>query len=151
MKTSDIPNEMVLCILVSADSKNVLMQKKNKGPYPGKLNGFGGRVSINDESAKAAMYREMAEETNLSKDDLEYLEELVTLTYPNGIVLHVYSGRIKEGCDYIQVEDEELMWLRIESPSPVLIPDSPVFAGDGEIAYLVNFALNIDKALRSQC
>ena len=55
-------------VVFDKDFKNTLMCKRTKDPYKGMYNLVGGKIE-NDNSIDEA-YRELYEETNISKDDI---------------------------------------------------------------------------------
>ena len=80
-------------ILVYDEKKeNILMCERKKEPYKGKLNLVGGKVEENENELDAA-YRELYEETCITKKDI-CLKHLMNLQYKvQDIELEVYAGK----------------------------------------------------------
>lgn len=119
-------------IAVLDTSKNrVLMCKRRKNPYQGLLNLIGGHIEPNEDGLAAA-YRELQEETSISKSDIE-LSHLMDLNYYlYDIHLEVYFGALNK--DVIVSGDEnELIWVDICEN----FFDIKRFAGEGNIGHMM--------------
>ena len=56
-------------MVFNKDKDKILMCERKKDPYKGKLNLVGGKVEENEDELHAA-YRELEEETGITKDDI---------------------------------------------------------------------------------
>ncbi len=118
--------------------ENVLLAKKNRGPYPNCLNGVGGKLDERDEDCIRGGLRELKEETGITRDMLSAYALLCKMIYPSGVELFVFYGVIRNGCSYQQLEDEPLSWYPVAFTRDVA---SPRFAGEGNLSYFVNASL----------
>lgn len=130
-----------LCFIFSEDLSQCLMIDKIKGPYPNTLNGIGGKIEDSDEDVLSAAYRELYEETNLIKQNLKSgLNFLVKLHFSNDIEVNVFYGRIIDRRRVRRKEEEELVWVNTKE---LLDVTNKRLAGDGNVPYFINFALNL--------
>ena len=111
--------------------KNILMCKRVKEPYKGKLNLIGGKVEENENLLDTA-YRELFEETSITKNDI-ILKELMSFKYNlNEIILYVYTGKLNKEVKVVE-EVNPLLWVDANSN----FFDSNIFAGEGNIGHMV--------------
>jgi len=107
------PLKYVVCFLFSYDLTKCLMIHKIKGPFPNTLNGIGGKIEKFDPSIKSAAYREIKEETGLTKSDIISLNPLVKEVFPDKIELNAFYGRLKKTSKPIQMEEEKIQWYLV--------------------------------------
>lgn len=88
-----IPNLATLCYLIDKDEKKILLGKKKYGGAKGKVNGYGGKVEINDESIKSAAVREFKEETSIDLIDPE-LTSIIFFNSENTVTKETKSVNI---------------------------------------------------------
>jgi len=124
-------------ILVYNEEKDkILMCKRAKEPYKGKLNLVGGKVEENEEDLFAA-YRELKEETGISKDDIE-LKHIMDFDYKlQDMKLEVFSGVLNKKVNLVE-EINELYWINKNEN----FFDMEKFAGDGNIGHMI---MQLDK------
>ena len=109
----------------------ILMCKREKEPYKGKFNLVGGKIEPNENELKAA-YRELEEETGITKQNIT-LSHLMTFQYPlTNLELQVYTGKLNEEVKLIE-EVNKLYW--IDKNENFL--DTDKFAGDGNIGHIL--------------
>lgn len=111
--------------------KNILMCKRVKDPYKGKLNLIGGKVEEKEDLLNAA-YRELAEETAITKNDIILKEMMSFKYYIKDIILYVYTGKLNKEVKVVE-EVNPLLWIDANSN----FFDSNVFAGEGNIGHIV--------------
>ena len=85
-------------VVFNKDEDKILMCKRERNPYKGLLNFVGGKIEKNESGFDAA-YRELEEETTITKNDIT-LSHLMDFTYHFGnCYLEVYvvetSHRLK--------------------------------------------------------
>ena len=113
------------------EDKNVLMCKRMKEPYLGKLNLVGGKVETGEDELDAA-YRELNEETGIDKKEIE-LKHLMNFQYEiNDIELEVYYGKLKNDVELVE-EKNPLCWVNKEEN----FFDYNKFAGEGNIGHML--------------
>lgn len=120
------------CIIVySKDRKRVLFCKRLTDPYKDKFNLVGGKIDRNEDGFTAA-YRELYEETGISKMDVE-LHHMMDFTYYNqNCYVEVYVG-VLDGYVHLIQEKHPLHWLPVDSD----FFDQDVFAGEGNIGHMM--------------
>lgn len=119
-------------ILVYNKSEDkILMCKREKEPYKGKLNLVGGKVEENENELKAA-YRELNEETGITKEDIT-LNHIMNFQYesPN-MELEVYAGKLNKEINLVE-EVNKLYWIDKNEN----FYDLERFAGEGNIWHIL--------------
>lgn len=119
------------CIMIyHKDRDKLLFCKRTKNPYRGLYNLVGGKVEQGEEHFAAA-YRELEEETGISREDV-VLAHMMDFTYYNqGCVVEVYVGTLEKDVT-LQRELHPLMWL----PLTENFFDDKKFAGEGNIGHM---------------
>lgn len=117
--------------IFAPDRRTMLMCRRAKDPYKGLLNMVGGKIE-NGEDGYAAAYRELFEETGITKNDVR-LTHLMTFTYPlcNEYV-EVYAGGLKRSVT-LHEEKNPLLWISTGEN----FFDMSVFAGEGNIGHIM--------------
>ena len=111
--------------------EKVLMCKRKNEPYKDLLNFVGGKIEQNEDGLTAA-YRELFEETNITKDDI-FLTHLMDFKYHlNGFYLEVYAGRLNKHIDAAG-DENELFWIALNQN----FFDTSIYAGDGNIGHIM--------------
>ena len=120
------------CIIIySKDKDRVLFCERLTDPYKDKFNLVGGKIDRNEDGFTAA-YRELYEETGISKMDVE-LHHMMDFTYYNqNCYVEVYTG-VLEGYVHLIQEKHPLHWLPVDSD----FFDQEVFAGEGNIGHMM--------------
>lgn len=118
-------------IVYDKDENNILMCKRTKEPYKGMFNLVGGKVEENETELNAA-YRELQEETGITKQDIK-LTNLMNFQYiMNNMELEVYVGKLNKKLDLVE-EVNKLYWInRSEN-----FFDVNKFAGEGNIGHML--------------
>ena len=119
-------------VIVVFDEKiqKVLMCKRSKPPYKDMYNLVGGKIE-NDDSLSEA-YRELEEETNIKKNDINLIH-FMNLTYIKwNKELEVYYGILKYNVELIE-EVNQLKWININDN----FFDMTKFAGEGNIGHII--------------
>ena len=126
------------CIVIFDKTKShILFCKRVKSPYAGKHNFIGGKVESGEDDLSAA-YRELQEETGISQCDIQLFHLMDITYYYQGFILEMYVGQLRENI-LLQEELNPLEWLSIENEN---FTDSERFAGDQNIAHIVNVAMH---------
>lgn len=124
------------CIVILNQNRDeVLFCRRMKDPYKGLYNFVGGKLEPG-ESSEAAAYRELQEETGISRRDIR-LYRLMDLTYYHlNFVLEIYMGVLERDVE-LQEEVNPLQWLSVQED----FADRNRFAGEQNIAHIINVAL----------
>ena len=119
-------------ILVYSNEENkILMCKREKEPYKGKLNLVGGKVEQNEDELHAA-YRELQEETGITKSDI-VLTHIMNFQYQmSDMELEVYAGKLNKD---VQLKEEinKLYWVDKNEN----FFDVDKYAGEGNIGHML--------------
>ena len=122
-----------LNIIAVYDSKeqNILFCYRKKEPYKGLYNLVGGKVEDGEDNLEAA-YRELEEETAITKKDIE-LKPIVTLYYYfSDIELQAYVGKLNKEVSLVE-EVNHLEWFSVNED----FLDMKKFAGEGNIFHII--------------
>ncbi len=113
------------------DRRTMLMCKRVKDPYKGLYNMVGGKIESGEDGYTAA-YRELYEETGITKDDIR-ITHLMTFTYPLcDEYVEVYAGGLKRSVT-LHEEKNPLLWVDISEN----FFDMEKFAGEGNIGHIM--------------
>ena len=120
-----------LVLVLNKENNKILMCKREKEPYKGKLNLVGGKVEENENELKAA-YRELNEETGITKEDIT-LNHIMNFQYesPN-MELEVYAGKLNKEINLVE-EVNKLYWIDKNEN----FCDLERFAGEGNIWHIL--------------
>lgn len=120
-----------LIVVFNKDLDKVLFCIRAKEPYKGMYNFVGGKVEEGETNDFAA-YRELFEETGISKKDIE-LEHFMDLNYfKYGNNLQVYYGVLRHDVSLIE-EKNQLEWLPIDKT----LLNNQKFAGNYNILHII--------------
>lgn len=121
---------MNVIVVFDKDIKKVLMCKRAKDPYKGLYNLVGGKIE--DDNFLEEAYRELCEETAISKNDIS-IEHFMDFTYIKwDMELEVYYGVLKHDVELVE-EVNKLEWISLEEN----FFDMTRFAGDGNIGHII--------------
>ena len=123
--------KMNVIVVFDKDLKQTLMCKRTKEPYMGMYNLVGGKTEKENDGLNEA-YRELVEETNITKDDIE-LTHFMNLTYVKwDKELEVYYGVLNKDVELIE-EVNKLEWVDINEN----FFDMTRYAGEGNIGHII--------------
>ena len=115
----------------SEHADKVLMCKRRKNPYKGLSNFVGGKIEENEVGLEAA-YRELEEETAITRNDI-VLSHLMDLTYySENCYLEVYVGKLNKAID-VSGDENELYWSALDND----FFDTTQYAGAGTIGHIM--------------
>ena len=121
-------------LVYNTTQDKILMCKREKDPYKGKFNLVGGKVEQNEDELNAA-YRELQEETGITRDDI-LLTYLMNFQYKmSDLELEVFAGILNKDVDLIE-EVNKLYWMDKEEN----FFDLDKFAGGGNIGHMLQQA-----------
>lgn len=122
---------MNVIVVFDKELKNVLMCKRTKEPYKGMYNLVGGKIEKENDGLNEA-YRELEEETNIKKTDIDLIH-FMNFTYIKwNKELEVYYGVLKHDVTLIE-EINKLKWIDINDN----FFDMTKYAGEGNIGHMI--------------
>ena len=124
------------CIIVFNKTKDrALFCKRQKNPYKGLYNFVGGKVEPGEDSETAA-YRELFEETGITRQQIRIYRLMDIRYYHQGFELQMYVGKLDEDVP-LKEETNPLLWMPLTED----FTDRDRFAGEQNIAHIMNVAL----------
>lgn len=121
---------MNVIAVFNKDLTKTLMCKRKKEPYKNLYNFVGGKIE-KDNSVEEA-YRELKEETNIAKKDINIVHLMDIFYYKADIELEIYYGVLKNEVNLIE-EVNKLKWIDMKEN----FFDYNKFAGEGNIGHIM--------------
>lgn len=122
---------MNVIVIFNKEMTMTLMCKRTKEPYKGMYNLVGGKIERANDGLNEA-YRELYEETHISKEDVDLIH-FMNLSYIKwGKELEVYYGILNKQVDLIE-EVNKLEWVLINDN----FFDMKKYAGEGNIGHII--------------
>jgi len=120
-----------LIVVFNKDLDTGLFCIRTKEPYKGKYNFVGGKVEVGESNDEAA-YRELFEETGISKNDivLDHFMDLNYFKYDNN--LQVYYGILKHDVQLVE-ERNKLEWVKLNGE----LLNNDKFGGNYNIPHII--------------
>ena len=123
--------KMNVIVVLDQRMENILMCKRTKQPYKGMYNLVGGKIEKENDGLNEA-YRELEEETNIKKKDIDLIH-FMNLTYTKwNKELEVYYGILKNEVELIE-EVNKLEWVSVNDN----FFDMNRYAGEGNIGHII--------------
>jgi len=121
-----------LIVVFSPDKTRILMCRRLKEPYLGLSNFVGGKIEPGEDGTDAA-YRELWEETGITKDEIS-LSHLMDFTYPlpPPCKVEVYVGRLRREV-IVHGDENTLYWSTLKHN----FFDMTKYAGEGNIGHIL--------------
>lgn len=118
-------------VVFDKNLKHTLMCKRTKEPYMGMYNLVGGKIEKENDGLNEA-YRELFEETNINKNDVE-LKHFMNIEYVSfNKLLEVYYGVLNKEVDLVE-EVNKLEWVDVNDN----FFDMAKYAGEGNIGHII--------------
>ena len=135
-------NQYNVVVIFNKDMNKTLMCKRTKEPYMGMYNLVGGKIEKEDDGLNEA-YRELVEETNIQKADVELIY-FMNLSYIKwNKELEVYYGVLNKDVTLIE-EVNKLEWVPIDDN----FFDMNKYAGEGNIGHIIEeIKIDMNKKL----
>ena len=92
---------------------------------------MGGKIKKNENGLDAA-YRELEEETTITKDDITHLHMMDFTYYVENCYLEVYVGKLNKIID-VKGTENKLFWSTLDNN----FFDETQYAGEGNIGHIV--------------
>lgn len=123
--------KMNVIVIFNSNMTQTLMCKRTKNPYKGMYNLVGGKIEKENDGLNEA-YRELYEETNISKDDVTLIH-FMNITYVKWEKeLEVYYGKLNKDVELVE-EVNQLEWVSIDEN----FFDMKKYAGEGNIGHIM--------------
>ena len=123
--------KMNVIVIFDKNLEKTLMCKRTKEPYMGMYNLVGGKIEKENDGLNEA-YRELFEETNISKNDVE-LKHFMNIEYVSfDKLLEVYYGVLNKEVDLVE-EVNKLEWVDVNDN----FFDMTKYAGEGNIGHII--------------
>ncbi|MGN1000717.1 MAG: NUDIX hydrolase [Bacilli bacterium] len=123
--------KMNIIVVFDKNFENALMCKRTKDPYAGMYNLVGGKIEKENDGLNEA-YRELFEETGITKEDVE-LSYFMNISYIKWDKdLEVYYGVLNKDVDLVE-EVNKLEWVPINDN----FFDMNKYAGEGNIGHII--------------
>lgn len=120
-----------LVVVFNKDRTKMLMCKRIKNPYLGLINMVGGKIEEGEEHESAA-YRELFEETGITREQIKLTHLMDFTYYLDGCYVEVYVGRLN--CESSVAGNENpLFWSDFEHN----FFDMNEYAGEGNIGHIM--------------
>ena len=123
--------KMNVIVIFDKNLEKTLMCKRAKEPYKGMYNLVGGKIEKENDGLNEA-YRELEEETNITKEDVKLIH-FMNLTYVKwNKELEVYYGILNNNVNLIE-EVNKLEWISINDD----FFNMNKYAGEGNIGHII--------------
>lgn len=123
--------KMNVIVVYNKKEDKILMCLRKKEPYKGLYNLVGGKVE-KDETGLESAYRELEEESGITKEDI-ILTHLMTFNYQmSNIELQVYTGKLNKEVKIME-EVNKLYWINANDN----FFDMTKYAGKGNIGHII--------------
>ena len=118
-------------VIFNKEMNKTLMCKRTKEPYRGMYNLVGGKIEKENDGLNEA-YRELVEETNIIKNDVElkYFMNIEYISFNKS--LEVYYGILNKEVELVE-EVNKLEWVDINDN----FFDMTKYAGEGNIGHII--------------
>ena len=118
-------------IVFNKEEDKILMCRRTKEPYKGKLNLVGGKVEKDEDELQAA-YRELEEETAITRDDIKLINVMNFEYKLQDMELEVYAGKLNKEVNLVE-EINKLLWVDKNDNCF----DIDKYAGEGNIGHML--------------
>lgn len=118
-------------VVFDKNIKNTLMCKRTKDPYVGMYNFVGGKIEKEKDGLNEA-YRELEEETGISKSDIKLIKFMNIEYIALDKLLEVYYGILNKNVELVE-EINKLKWVSTNDN----FFDITKYAGEGNIGHIL--------------
>ncbi len=129
-----------LIMVFNKNKDKILMCHRAKDPYKGLYNLVGGKIE-DDEDFLESAYRELIEETGITKKDITLSKFMSFNWYPVDMGMEVFIGALNKEVELVK-EIHDLYWFDLDEN----FFDLNRFAGEGNIGHMMEiYFQNKDK------
>ncbi|WP_284638541.1 NUDIX hydrolase [Paenibacillus silviterrae] len=118
-------------MVYNREEDQLLLCKRLKDPYKGLSNLVGGKIEAGEAGLEAA-YRELEEETGITRKDIELRHVMDFTYYYQHCYVEVYAGKLKRDVT-VSGEENELYWSDLNRD----FFDTSLYAGEGNIGHML--------------
>ena len=118
-------------LLYDVNIEHLLLCKRKKEPYIGRMNLIGGKIECGENGIDSA-YREMLEEANVEKEAVELFHVMDFKYYMSDCYIEVYAGKLKYDVE-VSGDENELIWSDLDCD----FFDMEAYAGEGNIGHMI--------------
>lgn len=120
-----------LIIVYNQNLDKVLLCVRRNDPYKGLANFVGGKIESGEDGLHAA-YRELEEETSITKEDITLIHFMDMKYYMSDFYMEIYVGRLNK--EVLVVGDEnDLYWSGLNHN----FFDMSQYAGEGNMGHML--------------
>ncbi|WP_102272110.1 NUDIX hydrolase [Cytobacillus massiliigabonensis] len=130
-------------MVYNKDMDMLLMCERLKNPYKGLSNLVGGKIERGESGIDAA-YRELLEETSISKEDIILHHLMDFKYYLQDCYVEVYVGRLKREVA-VSGDENILYWSDLNNN----FFDLSLYGGEGNIGHMIEQVNNVKERLFS--
>lgn len=120
-----------LIVVFNENEDKILMCKRKRNPYKGLSNFVGGKIEENEAGTDAA-YRELQEETSITRDDIKLTHLMDFTYYLDNSCVEVYVGKLNKLVP-IEGYENDLYWSALDRD----FFDKSKYAGEGNIGHIM--------------
>ncbi len=118
-------------VVFNETADKILMCVRKKEPYKGLSNFVGGKIKA-DENGFDAAYRELEEETTITKNDIELSHFMDITYYAEDLYMEIYVGKLNNAVS-IKGDENQLYWSNLDCD----FFDTSKYAGEGNIGHII--------------
>ncbi|MGD7023046.1 NUDIX hydrolase [Rossellomorea vietnamensis] len=118
-------------MIYNKDMNQLLMCKRLKNPYKGLINLVGGKIEFGESGIESA-YRELLEETAITREDVKLHHLMDFKYYLQNCYVEVYVGRLKRDVN-VSGDENILYWSDLNKD----FFDMSLYAGEGNIGHMI--------------
>ena len=104
--------KMNVIVIFDKNLNKTLMCKRTKEPYMGMYNLVGGKIEKDNDGLNEA-YRELEEETNIKREDIDLIHFMNLIYVKWDKELEVYYGKLNKEVELVE-EVNKLEWINID-------------------------------------
>ena len=128
----DKMKRMNVIVVFNQDKTKLLMCERTKEPYKGQLNLVGGKIEKDDDNLNEA-YRELQEETGITKDDIDLVYFMTCNYHTLNKGLEIYYGVLNKNVELVE-EVNKLVWVNEDDN----FFDFNKYAGEGNLGHIID-------------